>query len=283
MLLQSAPHTLANKLLRMISPPKERSDRELLTGFASHRDEDAFAELVRRHGRMVLAVTRRVTGHSQDAEDAFQAAFLVLARRAGQIERPELLANWLYGVAYHTAREARASRRRVLEQSVASLPETLASSPPEHNDELGRVIDEEVAALPDKYRCAVVLCDLQGLSRATAARQMKIPEGTLSSRLAYARKLLAAKLTRRGITSTSGGVLALLGGEVNGVVLPREMVILTARVAAQTRIGGLLPPELVSPTVSHLTEGVLKMMFVNRWQLTLTTACMTCRLLALGA
>ncbi|MBX9583076.1 MAG: sigma-70 family RNA polymerase sigma factor, partial [Gemmataceae bacterium] len=170
------------------------ADRDLLARFAQDRDEDAFAELVRRHGPMVLAVARRVTGSPEDAEDAFQAAFLVLARRAGQVGRPDLLGNWLYGVAYRTALEARKARRRVKEQAVPDAPEPAApDDPPAAHDpaDLRRVIDEELAALPEKYRAAVVLCELQGLGRREAAARLGVPEGTLSSRLAHARKLLA--------------------------------------------------------------------------------------------
>ena len=134
---ESAPRPLAHKLLRAVLGPGEATDRDLLARFIRSRDEDAFAELVRRHGRMVLAVGRRVTGHPQDAEDAFQAAFVVLARRAAQVNRPEQLANWLYGVAYRTALEARAARRRVLEHPVSRVrPEPAAPTPPDDTTDL---------------------------------------------------------------------------------------------------------------------------------------------------
>ncbi len=283
MLMESAAPTLARKLLRVALKPGDSSDRDLLGRFALSRDEDAFAELVRRHGRMVLAVARRVTGHPQDAEDAFQATFLVLARRATQIKQPEQLANWLYGVAFRTALEARAARRRVLEHSVSALPEAFAPPPPDDATDLRRVIDEEMACLPDKYRAAVVLCDLEGLPRTEAAARLKIPEGTLSSRLAHARKVLAIRLTRRGITSTSSGIAALLAREATGSALPRELVLLTARAAAQVTAGGVIPPNLVSPSVSHLAEGAMKIMLANRLRLSITTGVLACGLLALGA
>src|SRR5579872_6813761 len=132
----------SRRLLRVALNPREKSDRELLAQFVSNRDEDAFAELVRRHGRLVLAVARRVTGSQQDAEDAFQAAFLVLARRATHIKQPEQLANWLYGVAYRTALEARAARRRMLEHPVTAFPEPAAPFTPDDASDLRRVIDE---------------------------------------------------------------------------------------------------------------------------------------------
>ena len=221
------------------------------------------------HGRMVLAVGRRVTGHPQDAEDAFQAAFLVLARRAGQLNRPDQLANWLYGVAYRTALEARAARRRVWERPMSPLPEPIASSPPDDTGDLRRPIDDELAKLPDKYRSAVVLCDLEGVSRTEAASRLRIPEGTLSSRLAYARKLLATRLTRRGISSSAGMVAVALAREAIGSTVPRELVLHTARAAISLTSGAVPPPDLVSPFVSSLTDGVMKTMLVNRLRLTL--------------
>jgi RNA polymerase sigma factor (sigma-70 family) len=246
-------------------------DRELLARFVASRDEEAFAELVRRHGAMVLAACRRVTGHSQDAEDAFQAAFLVLARRAGQIARPELLGNWLYGVAFRTGLEARAARRRAKEQQpVSDIPDLPARDDglPDAGD-LRRVIDEELARLPDKYRMAVVLCDLEGLSRKDAATRLRIPEGTLSSRLNHARKVLAVRLSRRGITTSAGAITAAFTGDVAGTTVSSQLVLSTARAAARFAAGGAVPPEFVSTHVTTLTDGVMKAMIVNRLRLTL--------------
>ena len=266
-------------------------DRELLAKFAASRDEDAFAELVRRHGSMVLAVARRVTGHIQDAEDAFQAAFLVLARRAGQITRPELLGNWLYGVAYRTALEARAARRRVKEQQgVAELPERsggssgrLPSPGSPDSDDLRRVIDEELALLPEKYRTAVVLCDLEGLSRRDAAGRLKIPEGTLSSRLNHARKLLAGRLTRRGVTTSAGAVAAAFSGDAAGTMVPSQLVLHTARAAGLFASGGAVPPAFASTQVTTLTDGVIKAMIVNRLRLTTGAVVLALGLMGIGA
>lgn len=249
----------------------ERPDRELLARFAATRDEDSFAELVRRHGRLVLAVTRRVTACQEDAEDAFQAAFLVLARRAGQIARPELLANWLYGVAYRTALEARNSRRRIQEQPLVSAavpepPDYRTSASPE-DAELRRVIDEELAALPEKFRSCVVLCDLEGVSRKDAAEKLNIPEGTLSSRLNHARKVLAVRLTRRGITASGGALGTFLTREAVGAVIPPALTHQTIRAAARFASGGMLLPDIASPKVASLTDGVLKAMLLTRARL----------------
>jgi RNA polymerase sigma factor (sigma-70 family) len=262
---ESATRPLARTLLRVVLGPADVPDRDLLARFAATRDEAAFAEIVRRHGPMVLAVGRRVTGHPQDAEDAFQAAFLVLARRAAQVNRPDQLANWLYGVAYRTALEARAARRRAQEHLVPAAPEPAARTDPDPHDraDLRRVFDEELARLPDKYRAAVVLCDLEGLPRADAAARLKIPEGTLSSRLAHARKVLAGRLTRRGVTASAPALTAALARDAVGGV-PHTLIAHTARAAARLVPGGAVPPDLVSPSVSSLTDGVLKAMLASR-------------------
>jgi RNA polymerase sigma factor (sigma-70 family) len=272
---------LARRIFRVVLGSRDVADADLLRRFASSRDEEAFAELVRRHGPMVLGVCRRVTGHPHDAEDAFQAAFIVLARRAGHLKHPEQLANWLYGVAYRTALEARAARRRVQEQPVSAAPEPAAPDEPDNTDDLRRVIDEELSRLPEKYRSAVVLCDLEGASRAEAAERLSIPEGTLSSRLAHARKVLSERLSRRGVTASALAVAASLGRDAVAAV-PRDLVTLTARVASRATAGGAASSTLIAPNVSSLADGVMKAMLVNRLRLALA-AVVACGLLGLGA
>jgi RNA polymerase sigma factor (sigma-70 family) len=260
------------------------TDQELLARFVAERDEESFAEIVRRHGGMVLSVCRRVTGSPHDAEDAFQAAFLVLARRAGQVGRPELLGNWLYGVAYRTALEARAARRRVKEQQpVSAVPEPASPEPAEDTADLRRVIDEELSRLPDKYRAAVVLCDLEGVSRKDAAARLRVPEGTLSSRLAHARKVLAARLSRRGVCASGVVIATTLARDAGAAIIPASLALVTARAAARFAVGGVLPPEVVSNHVSSLTDGVMKTMIVNRLRLTLGAGVLVVGLLGLGA
>src|SRR5439155_3412765 len=148
------------------------TDGRLLKDYISRRDETALAALVQRHGPMVWGVCRRVLSNHHDAEDAFQATFLVLVRRAAAIASPELLANWLYGVAHQTALKARstAAKRRARERQVTEMPEPAA---PEQArwDDLLPLLDRELSRLPDKYRVAIVLCDLDGRTRAEAARQ----------------------------------------------------------------------------------------------------------------
>src|SRR5262249_21941720 len=171
-------------------------------------------ELVRRHGPMVLGVCRRIVGDAHAAEDAFQATFLVLARRAAAVWPRERVGNWLYGVACRTARAARsaAARRLSSERQFCPFPD-----PPEPGPdapvELLALLDEEIERLPERLRTAVVLCELQGRSRAEAARLLGVPEGTLSSRLAAARQRLAARLRRRGLVATSRALAAALRPE----------------------------------------------------------------------
>src|SRR5215470_659777 len=149
------------------------TDEQLLVRFIEHREQAAVAALVQRHGPMVWGVCRRILRNHHDAEDAFQATFLVLVRKAVSIRQRETMANWLYGVAHQTA-----------------MPEPQAPEQDTRND-LQPLLDQELSRLPDKYRVAIVLCDLEGKTRQEAAQQLGLPEGTLAARLARGRVLLA--------------------------------------------------------------------------------------------
>src|SRR4051812_33548367 len=179
---------------------RDKTDRQLLDRFMACGDQAAFAELVARHGACVWAVCRRVLGQQQDAEDAFQAVFLILGRRAAAIRKRESVGSWLHGVAYRTATKVRraAARRRARERHAgAAAPEP---PPPDQAAarELQRLLDEEVARLAEKYRAPFVLCCLEGLTRAEAAQELGLNEGTVSSRLAQARAVLQKRLAQRG-------------------------------------------------------------------------------------
>src|SRR5580698_6007339 len=184
------------------------TDGQLLEDYLSHHAEDALAALVRRHGPMVWGVCCRVLCNHHDAEDAFQATFLVLIRKAASIASKELLANWLYGVAHQTALKARATagKRCARERQVTEMPDPVVAEQHPWRD-LQPLLDDELSRLPDKYRTVIVLCDLEGKTRKEVACQLAVPEGTVASRMATARRLLAKRLTRHGL-AVSGGVLA---------------------------------------------------------------------------
>jgi RNA polymerase sigma factor (sigma-70 family) len=242
-----------SEILRQLEE-RRTPDRELLARFVRERDQAAFAELVRTHGPVVLGVCRRVTGHPQDAEDAFQAVFLILARKAAAIGNPNLLGNWLYGVAVRVAQKAHraATRRRVREVAVSAMPDTpTPSAEPIH--ELSPILDEELAALPSWYRDAIILCDLRGVSREEAAAALGVPEGTLSSRLANGRKKLAAQLTKRGITLAVAAIPTTLS-TAQAVVVPSELLAKTCVLVADWMAGGAIPKPL-----TKLTEGGMTM------------------------
>ncbi|HUR53563.1 MAG TPA: efflux RND transporter periplasmic adaptor subunit [Gemmataceae bacterium] len=182
--------------VRRLTRPPDTADADLLARFARSRDEGAFRELVDRHGPMVLAVCRRVLGCAHDADDAFQATVLVLARRAGSV-RVRSVGDWLHGVARRSAAAVRrsAARRRVYEGQVVQEVEWESG---ENLDELRRVLDDELARLPAKYRDVLVLTDLQEKDRRQVAAELGVPEGTVASRHARARNILAGRLSRRG-------------------------------------------------------------------------------------
>jgi|GEM_PF-2184226 len=194
--------------LRAATQDVQPSDAELIGRYVANRDEAAFTELVRRHGSAVLGVCRSVLGDGHDADDAFQATFLVLVRKSHRIVfRPDI-GSWLFAVAMRVSREA--LRKRYRRRSRETNAEALEASAPSAADtaEDCRVLLDEIAKLPEKYRSPVVLCELAGVTRSEAAKRLGIPEGTLSSRLAEARRRLARRLRSRGIAA-SVGVLAI--------------------------------------------------------------------------
>jgi RNA polymerase sigma factor (sigma-70 family) len=236
-------------------------DAELLHRYAVEQDESAFAELVRRHGAMVLGVCRRVLGDLHDAEDAFQAAFLLLVRKASKLQSPQLVANWLYGVALRTALEARkAAARRKAKEAEPRPPFT-----PDDDGwaDLRVALDEELSRLPDKYRTPIVLCDLQGATRKDAARQLGWPEGTVASRLANGRALLAKRLSRRGVAVSGGILTARFGADVMAMCVPASLVWSTLRCARALRLGDQAVGG-ISTTVDALLKGVTKTMLLTK-------------------
>jgi RNA polymerase sigma factor (sigma-70 family) len=234
-------------------------DGDLLERYVRLGDEAAFEALVRQHGAMVLGVCRRVLHNWHDAEEAFQATFLVLARRAASVRPRDRVGNFLYGVAYRTALEARraGARRRLKEARVVPRTEEPADGP---WAELRPVLDLELAGLPEKYRAPVVLCDLEGKTRREAARQLGWREGTLAGRLARARVLLARRLSKHGVAVAGGALAALLCRQAAAEV-PRPLVWSTVKAAARVAAGqaAALPANLAA-----LVEGVNRAMWLSK-------------------
>jgi RNA polymerase sigma factor (sigma-70 family) len=236
------PHVVA--VLRRAARPDE-SDGELLKRFVATRDETAFAALVRRHGPMVLGVCRRLLGNHADAEDACQAVFLILVRKASSIRPPEMVAGWLHGAARNVARRAlrTAARRQRHELAAGMRPR-----PDGSDGELRAVIDRELDRLPPDFRTAIVLCDLEGLTRIEAANRLGCAPGTVASRLARGRQVLARRLIRVG-----------LGCSIGGLAVPElSAAVVESIVRASTR---------PSPAVLALTRGALRAMTLKRYAL----------------
>jgi RNA polymerase sigma factor (sigma-70 family) len=235
------------------------TDGDLLQRFISERDEAAFAVLLRRHGPMVLGVCRRILRNEHDAEDAFQATFLVLVRRAASIQPRGLVGNWLYGTARNTALKARAMNRRrgVKEREAATRPQ--AAAPAEDWEQLHLVLEQALQALPAKYRAPIVLCDLEGKSIKEAARHLDCPPGTVGTRLARGRSLLGRRLARRGLTVAGGLLTAVLAQKTATGGVPLPLFVSTVK-AASLFAAGCAATGVSSARVAALTEGVLKAM-----------------------
>lgn len=210
-----------------IAGERGRRDAELVARFASGgRDaaEEAFRTLVDRHGPMVWGVCRRVLADRHEAEDAFQATFLLLARKAPRIRRPELLGNWLYGVAYKVSARARsgAALRRLREHRGAEMVASLGARDNIDGD-LGAILHAEIGRLPEIYRAPVVLCYLEGMTNEEAARALRCPVGTVKVRLMRARQRLRSRLERRGMAPALLLLFAFVQDDANAAV-PVEVV-----------------------------------------------------------
>jgi RNA polymerase sigma factor (sigma-70 family) len=236
------------------------SDGQLMSRYLAARDEAAFAAIVRRHGGLVWGVCRRVLGDAHAADDAFQATFLVLVRKAATIVPRDNLAGWLHGVAYRTALKARTmnARRKAKEQHAAAWSASYTLDAADHAD-LRPILDRELAALPDCYRLPIVLCDLEGKSRKEAARQLGANEGTLSGRLARGRRLLAGRLKRRGVALSAAGLTAFLSQTALAGGPPATVMSATLKAGALFTVGGT-----VSGPVADLVREVLRAMLIKK-------------------
>jgi RNA polymerase sigma factor (sigma-70 family) len=265
------------RFLRGFAPPSllgDTPDAQLLQCFATQQDIDAFAAFVQRHGPVVFGVCRRVLSNPEDAEDAFQAAFLVLVRKAHAITRPDLLGNWLYGVAFRTALEAKtqATRRRAREKQVVELDAPGPAPDPTLAD-LRTVLDEEIARLPLKYRVAFVLCHVESRTNEEAARLLSCPKGTILSRLAWARERLRLRLTRRGLALSGAALATLLVTDALTAAVPQTLTDATLPFALN---------HLASSNITALAEGVIRALFLRKINLAVAVL-LAIGLLGIGA
>jgi RNA polymerase sigma factor (sigma-70 family) len=237
-------------------------DAQLLERFVGRHDEAAFETLLRRHGPMVFGVCRRMLRDPQDAEDAFQATFLVLIRKAPSLADRRLVGNWLYGVAYRTALKARgrAARRHRRDAEMAERVVPAAPDEPVWRD-FRPVLDDELHRLPAKYRAPVTLCYLEGKTFQEAARELGWPAGTVSGRLARARALLRSRLARRGVTLSAAVLGTLLGQQARAAV--SESLLTATANAAQALAAGAASAGAISSPVMALTREVVQAMFMT--------------------
>ncbi len=247
------------------------TDRQLLERFRAGKDQPAFAELVRRHGRMVMNVCRRVLREPHDADDAFQATFLLLARKAGSILHERSVAGWLYGVAFRTALKARAraALRRKVESRVAAMQATETASRAVW-DEVGPALDQELSRLPENFRLPLVLCDLEGKPHEQAAEQLGCPRGTIWKRLVRGREMLRERLVHRGVVVTSALLVALLAKYAAAATVAPAVVGSTVKAAALAAAGTAGAAALVSANVDILVNAGLKAMVYAKMKVAAT-------------
>ncbi|HEY7157409.1 MAG TPA: sigma-70 family RNA polymerase sigma factor [Gemmataceae bacterium] len=227
-------------------------DAELLERFATQRDETAFESLLCRHGPLVWSVCRRVLDEEHTAEDAFQATFLVLVRKARSVRKQASIRSWLHGVALRVALRAR--QQEQLRQRRER--ETPSRCPGEATwQEVRPILDEEIQRLPEKYRLPVILCYLEGHTNDEAARLLNCPRGTIATRLARARERLRFRLLRRGVTLSVGTLAAMLTDNALSASVPPLLLTHTAKAALMGA---------ASVSVTTLTEGVLHTMFLSK-------------------
>jgi serpin B len=264
----------------LTAPPPTAADGDgpLLTRFVRTHDQEAFAALVRRHGPMVLGVARRLLGDVHDAEDVFQATFLLLAQKGPKLHTVGSLAGWLHAVSFRLALKARArSALHLRHQTAAAQPgereqvvNTADGEPIDGSEgpasaavrsELRSVLDEEMERLPEKYRAPVILCYLEGLTNEEAATRLGWPVGSVKGRLSRARDLLQNRLARRGLS------LALLGAivtESTAKAVPASLLDVTVRAAAAFAVGQSAAISGVSAGAADLIQGALRTMLMHK-------------------
>jgi RNA polymerase sigma factor (sigma-70 family) len=244
------------------------SDRQILERFVDRRDEAAFEVLVARHGPMVFNVCRQLVRDQHDVEDAFQAVFLVLIRKAASIRVEGSLGPWLYTVANRVAARARANRRRMATRGVSEAVE-IAAIGAEYTlerDETAVVIQEELARLPERLRAPLVLCYLQGMTHELAAGQLGCPVGTVRSRLSRGRARLLRRITRRGLTLSAVALVSALESNARAATLSPIVRITLNKLATEwvSESAATAAGMGASASVAALLEGVLKVMRIKK-------------------
>jgi RNA polymerase sigma factor (sigma-70 family) len=251
--------------IERVRDAENQTDRQLLDRFLRNKDDVALETLVRRYAPMVWGVCRRTVFNHHDAEDAFQATFYVFVRKAASLRTRKSVAGWLHVAAHKTAQKARQMTRRRFERErrVTVMPEPEARTTDQTNgSELKDLLDDALSQLPERYRSVVVLCDLQEKTRPQAARQLGLPEGTVGSRLARGRALLAKRLAGRGLAVSSAALGALLSKQTVSAAVPGPLLSSTIRVAGLLAAGD--GAGAISAQVSTLVKGVLKAMVIAK-------------------
>src|SRR5262245_49094531 len=257
------PTDIPNRVLQQLREADGRTDAELLDHYVTRRDEAAFEGLVRRHGPMVLGVCRRVLGNHADADDAFQATFLVLVRKARSVRARSLVANWLYGVAHNVALKAQAMnrQRRTKEEEAGTVPR-----PEPGGDawaELQGLLDSELSRLPDRYRVPIVLCDLEGQTIQGAARHLGWPQGTTATRLSRGRALLARRLARHGVKLSAVALTVALSHRAAPAEVPAALALSTTRAAHLWATGPAAAGEIPARAAA-LAEAAVRSMLLAK-------------------
>ena len=255
-----SPSTVLLRLRRLVGPSQdaEETDGQILERFLTLGDELAFEMLLERHGPMVLGVCRRLLHDPHQIDDAFQATFLVLVRKAGSIARRESVGSWLHGVARRVALRVRgrSARQQACEKARAEMIASKSAAEPARDD-ISSVLDEEVQRLPPKYRTALVLCYLEGKTNEEAARQLGCPPGTTFTRLSRGREMPRGRLVRRGVVVTSTALTAVaLGVETASAAVPSALRVATIHEAMQAAVGKVAGSSAVSAVVEDTVREI---------------------------
>jgi RNA polymerase sigma factor (sigma-70 family) len=253
------------------------TDAQLLERFVGQREEAAFEELVRSHGPMVFTLCRQLLHNTHDAEDAFQATFLVLVRKAGSISKRESVGSWLYGVAYRIASRERGRQRRLFRQreDFSSMP-SRGFGASDESVESCLIINEELSRLPEKYRSPLVLHYLEGKTKDETAQQLGWPEGTVSGRLARGREMLRSRLVKRGFTASVALIASTFSANEVGAAVPPSLLVTTLQNASLATKGGIAGGAVISPKVVALARGVQRTMLLSQMKMAAASLVVAC-------